>query len=190
MIADNTTGTKRPDGKIFAQSPELWAAVRAHAAPGARVANNPALPERRDALAGQHVLGPARQPLVRVLPAPISRSPSRRCRRTAARRLTRSSLRVFDGNGSADDVKATSPATYGCEIVVVVPQDGAWNNDPFAASPDYRAGRSPRRTLADLCSAWPTQPVRREVASETREPIEALLAPERLGEGVASPRSP
>ena len=27
---------------------------------------------------------------------------------------------------------------YACDVVVVVPQDGAWNNDPFAASPDYR----------------------------------------------------
>ena len=27
---------------------------------------------------------------------------------------------------------------YGCDVVVVVPQDKAWANDPFAASPDYR----------------------------------------------------
>ena len=27
---------------------------------------------------------------------------------------------------------------YGCEVVVLVPQDKAWDNDPFAASPDYR----------------------------------------------------
>ena len=45
---------------------------------------------------------------------------------------------MFDGTGSADDVKALA-TTYGCETVVVAPQDGAWNNDPFAASPDYRA---------------------------------------------------
>ncbi len=27
---------------------------------------------------------------------------------------------------------------FACDVVVVVPQDGAWNNDPFAASADYR----------------------------------------------------
>ena len=27
---------------------------------------------------------------------------------------------------------------YACDVVVVVPQDKAWTNDPFAASPDYR----------------------------------------------------
>jgi len=27
---------------------------------------------------------------------------------------------------------------YGCEVVVLVPQDKAWDDDPFAASPDYR----------------------------------------------------
>jgi len=27
---------------------------------------------------------------------------------------------------------------YGCEVAVVVPQDKTWDNDPFAASPDYR----------------------------------------------------
>ncbi len=27
---------------------------------------------------------------------------------------------------------------YGCEVVVIVPQDKAWTNDPFAASADYR----------------------------------------------------
>ena len=32
--------------------------------------------------------------------------------------------------------------TFGCDVVVVVPQDGAWKNDPFAASPDYRLAES------------------------------------------------
>ena len=27
---------------------------------------------------------------------------------------------------------------YSCEVVVVVPQDKAWDNDPFAESPEYR----------------------------------------------------
>ena len=31
-----------------------------------------------------------------------------------------------------------------CNVVVVVPQDGAWNKDPFAASADYRLAESSR----------------------------------------------
>ena len=27
---------------------------------------------------------------------------------------------------------------YGCDVVVLVPQDKAWDHDPFAAGPDYR----------------------------------------------------
>ena len=41
MIRSNIAGTPAADGRIFAQTPELWAAVRRHAAPAARVANNP-----------------------------------------------------------------------------------------------------------------------------------------------------
>jgi len=46
-------------------------------------------------------------------------------------------IRVFAGEGTAADVSDMA-TRYGCEVVVVVPQDKAWNNDPFAASADYR----------------------------------------------------
>jgi hypothetical protein len=46
-------------------------------------------------------------------------------------------LRVFGGEGTPDDVRDLA-AKYGCDVVVVVPQDKAWDHDPFAASPDYR----------------------------------------------------
>ena len=41
MIRSNVDGTPTPDGAVFAQTPELWSAVRRYAAPTARVANNP-----------------------------------------------------------------------------------------------------------------------------------------------------
>src|SRR5580692_11668466 len=41
MIRSNIDGTPAPDGAVFAQTPELWRAVRRYAAPTARVANNP-----------------------------------------------------------------------------------------------------------------------------------------------------
>ncbi len=50
-------------------------------------------------------------------------------------------IRVFAGEGTAADVNDMAKQ-YGCEIVVVVPQDKAWNNDPLAASPDYRLAES------------------------------------------------
>ncbi|MFY9895317.1 MAG: hypothetical protein WAK63_14425 [Xanthobacteraceae bacterium] len=46
-------------------------------------------------------------------------------------------IRVFAGGGTAADVSDMA-TRYGCEVVVVVPQDGAWTRDPFAASADYR----------------------------------------------------
>jgi hypothetical protein len=46
-------------------------------------------------------------------------------------------LRVFDGKGTSSDVQDLA-TKYGCDVVVLVPQDKAWDQDPFAASPDYR----------------------------------------------------
>ncbi len=41
MIRSNIIGHGATDDRVFAQSPELWAAVRRYAPPTARVANNP-----------------------------------------------------------------------------------------------------------------------------------------------------
>jgi hypothetical protein len=46
-------------------------------------------------------------------------------------------IRVFAGQGSAADVDAMA-TEFACDVVVVVPQDGAWTKDPFAASSTYR----------------------------------------------------
>jgi hypothetical protein len=46
-------------------------------------------------------------------------------------------VRVFDGEGTPDDIRDMA-AKYGCDVVVIAPLDKAWDNDPFAASPDYR----------------------------------------------------
>ena len=47
-------------------------------------------------------------------------------------------LRVFDGNGTSNDVHDLA-TKYSCDGVVLVPQDRAWDHDPFAAGPDYLA---------------------------------------------------
>jgi hypothetical protein len=135
-IRDAITGQPRPGGKIFAQTPELWDAVRRYAPPGARVANNPLylrdvtpwpvniswalLADRSSCFAGRE-LALALAPL----PPP---------RREA---INAQFIRVFAGEGTAADVSDMA-TRYGCEVVVLVPQDKAWDNDPFATSPAYR----------------------------------------------------
>jgi hypothetical protein len=41
VVADNVVGRKLPSSEAFAQTPEMWAAVRRHTAPDERIANNP-----------------------------------------------------------------------------------------------------------------------------------------------------
>jgi hypothetical protein len=110
--------------------------VRRYAGPSARVANNPLylqdltpwpvnigwalLANRSSCFAGREMtLAYASLP--------------------AARReaLDAQFIRVFAGRGMPDDVEDLA-RKYSCDVVVVVPQDGAWdNNDFFAASRDY-----------------------------------------------------
>ncbi len=140
MIRSNVDGTPKPDGDVFAQTPELWKAVRHYAAPTARVANNPLfledltpwpanmswalLADRSSCFAGRE-LALALAPLAAV-------------RREA---INAQFVRVFDGKGTPEDVSDLA-TKYGCDVVVVVAQDKAWNDDPFASSPDYRLAES------------------------------------------------
>jgi hypothetical protein len=136
MIRSNVAGHVVPDAPTFAQAPELWAAARRHAGPTARVANNPlylqdltpwpanmswALLANRDSCFAGRELALAFAPL------------------PAARReaINQEFIDVFAGRGTPDDVRDLA-GLYRCDVVVLVPQDGAWANDPFAASLDYR----------------------------------------------------
>ncbi len=136
MIASNIAGTSAADAQIFAQAPELWAAVRRYAPPTARVANNPLylqdltpwsanmswalLANRSSCFAG-------REMALAFAPLPPDRREA----------INAQFIRVFAGQGSAGDVDAMATG-FACDVAVVVPQDGAWTKDPFAASPDYR----------------------------------------------------
>jgi hypothetical protein len=136
MVKSNVEGTPAADGAVFAQTPELWTAVRRHAAPAARVVNNPLslrdltpwpanmswalLANRSSCFAGRELA---------LALAPLSKD----MLETVNAQFTR----VFAGEGTPVDI-ADMAKKYACDVVVVVPQDGAWNNDPFAASPDYR----------------------------------------------------
>jgi hypothetical protein len=140
MIYGNWRGSAAADQAVFAQTPELWTAVRRHAPPGARVANNPLflqdltpwpaniswalLADRSSCFAG------------RELAIPFAALPPER--RDA---INDQFIRLFAGEARSGDVGELA-TTYGCDVVVVVPQDGAWANDPFAASADYRLAES------------------------------------------------
>jgi len=136
MIRSNIAGHAVPDGQAFAQAPELWAAVRRYAGPTARVANDPLylqnltpwpaniswalLADRASCFAGRELA---------LALASLS----------AARReaINQQFVRVFAGRGEPDDIRDLA-GLYRCDVVVLVPQDGAWADDPFAASLDYR----------------------------------------------------
>ena len=136
IVRGNIVGHDQPEAKAFAQTPDLWAAVRRHAAPQERVGNNPLslrgvtpwpidiswalLSDRRSCYAGREFAL-----VFTALPA---------ARRAA---IDAQFIRLFAGEGSADDVRDLA-TRYGCRVVVVTPADGAWSRDPFASSPLYR----------------------------------------------------
>jgi hypothetical protein len=132
-VRDNVIAPPRPPGaNVFAEAPDLWAAARRYTGPAARIANNPnfladltpwpaniswaLLANRSSCFAG------------------LALAPLPRERRA---QIDAEFLWVFDGEGTPNDVHDLA-TRYGCEAVLLVPQDKAWDHDPFAAGPDYR----------------------------------------------------
>ncbi len=139
-VHDAIAGRPRPGGQMLAQTPELWNAVRRYAPPGALVANNPLF--LRDVtpwpvniswalLANRSSCFAGREMALAFAPLPPPRREA----------IDAQFIRVFAGEGTAADVSEMAKQ-YGCEVVVVVPQDKAWTRDPFATSPDYRLAES------------------------------------------------
>jgi hypothetical protein len=136
FMRENLQGRPSRSAALFAETPEMWAAVRRHVAPGQRVGNNPLafwdatswpinaswalLADRPSCYAGW-VFGHA---FVALPPVEIDGIDAR-------------FTRVFAGDGTADDVHLLA-TRYQCHVVVVTVEDGAWQRDPFVASPDYR----------------------------------------------------
>jgi hypothetical protein len=135
-LHDNIASPQRPpDAEVFAEAPDLWAAVRRHAAPAARIANNPLflqdltpwpvniswalLANRSSCFAGIEMAIPF---------APLS--PERR------QAINAQFARVFGGAAKAADIHDMA-TTYRCDVVVIVPQDKAWEDNAFAAASDY-----------------------------------------------------
>ena len=136
LIRYDVVGRITPAAAQFAESPELWAAVRRHTASDERIANNPLflqdmtpwpvniswalLSHRPSCFAGQETsyvytsLGPVR-----------------------TEDINRQFIRLFAGGGSPADVEDLA-WRYNCRVIVVSASDGAWTRDLFAASPLYR----------------------------------------------------
>src|SRR5580700_6295884 len=136
MIRSNVDGTPTPDGSVFAQAPELWQAVRRYAAPTARVANNPLFLQDLTPwpaniswalIANRSSCFAGRELALALAPLPDARREA----------IDAQFVRVFAGEGTPGDISDMAKK-YVCDVVVVVPQDKAWTNDPFATSPDYR----------------------------------------------------
>jgi hypothetical protein len=136
LIRSDMAGRHEADAKLFAQTPEMWAAVRRHAGPGERVANNPLfladmtlwpvdiswalLADRRSCFAGRELA------LVYAsLPRP------------QLDEIDAQFIRVFAGKADPGDIEDLA-TKYGCRLVVLTSADGAWTSDPFAADPRYR----------------------------------------------------
>jgi hypothetical protein len=134
-LRENAVGTSTPQGRVFARTPELWAAVRRHSGAGERVANNPLfldrmtpwpgniswalLSNRRSCFAGDQLV--------------LAFAPLPRARREA---IQKQFINVFAGDPAADDIRELANR-YDCALAVVTAADGAWAKDPFAASPLY-----------------------------------------------------
>jgi len=144
LMRENVIVAPNPTSKSFAATPALWEAVRRVSGPDERVANNPEfleratpwqaniswalLSDRRSCYAGQLFM----EPFTTLSAVRLAQ-------------IKTQFVRVFSGDADAEDV-ATLVTQYECNVVVLTPQDGAWNHDPFAASSYYR--------LADASPAW------------------------------------
>jgi hypothetical protein len=135
MIYYYVAGTPTAEAQAFAKTPELWAAVRRHTKPDERLANNPLFLQRMTPwpvniswalLADRSSCFAGRELALAFAPLP-------RQRREA---IDAQFVRIFDGNGTAEEV-AEMRTRYACQVVVVTADDKAWDNDPFSASPHF-----------------------------------------------------
>lgn len=136
LLRNNLRGDPLPSAHTFAAAPQMWAAVRRHAGVSERIANNPLylanmtpwpvniswalMANRRSCYAGKELAIPF---------APIP----------AARRevIEAQFVRVFAGEAAAGDIEELA-TRFQCDVIVVTPQDGAWQRDPFATGTVYR----------------------------------------------------
>lgn len=135
LLRSNAVGQASADAARFRDAPALWAAMRRHTAPDERIASNPRMTEslvpwpislswalladRRSCFAGPELA------LAFTQLSPEARE--------AASNLFD---RVFAGAGTDADLAALVQ-DFNCRVFMIMPGDGAWNRDPFAARPEF-----------------------------------------------------
>jgi hypothetical protein len=136
LAREDLFASPTPSERAFADAPALWQAVRRHTSMDERVVNNPSFLADATpwpiniswALLGNRLScygGDDFAIAFAAAPAPS---------RAATRDLFE---RVFAGTARPGDVRAMAER-YGCDVIVLVPQDGAWASDPFSAGDVYR----------------------------------------------------
>lgn len=136
LAREDLFASPTPSERAFADAPALWQAVRRHTSRDERVVNNPSFLADATpwpiniswALLGNRLScygGDDFAIAFAAAPAPA---------RAATRDLFE---RVFAGTARPGDVRAMAER-YGCDVIVLVPQDGAWASDPFSAGDVYR----------------------------------------------------
>jgi hypothetical protein len=135
MIYYYATGNAVAEAQAFGQTPELWAAVRRHTKSDDRLANNPLFLQHMTPwpvniswalLADRSSCFAGRELALAFAPLPRQRRES----------INEQFVRIFEGKWTAADI-AEMTTRYACQVVVVTPDDGAWNNDPFSAAANY-----------------------------------------------------
>ncbi len=136
MIHYNFAGDATPAGQAFAQSPQMWAAVRQHATPNARVGNNPLFLQDMTPwpVNISWALLANRSSCFAGLELTLAYAPLTRERRET---INAQFIRVFEGQSTAEDISDLA-SKYGCEVVALTVHDKAWDADPFASSANYR----------------------------------------------------
>ncbi|NVO17027.1 MAG: hypothetical protein HXX10_23630 [Rhodoplanes sp.] len=136
LVRSDLAGTETASSRALAGTAEMWAAVRRHAGPAERIANNPLFladltpwPVNLSwaLLANRSSCFPGRELALAYAPLPPARRDA----------IDAQFVRVFAGTGTAEDIFDLAERS-GCRVAVVTPQDGAWTRDLFAASPLYR----------------------------------------------------
>lgn len=136
LIHGNFAGHPQPGARSFALAPELWSKVREYAGLRERVANNPLALDHMTPWPdniGWSLLSDRRSCYATwELTQVYTSLPHDRLKA-----IDNQFVRVFAGDGSADDVRELA-GIYDCRVVVITPDDGAWNKDPFKDSGFYR----------------------------------------------------
>ena len=135
QIALNLKGKPSAEAQRFADSVQMWKAVRRYAGPTDRVADNPLF------LMTMTIPVNPSWALLSDRPSCYSGWETARVYVDLPRRrieaLDQQFINVFGGDGTPQDIRQMAEQ-YGCRVVVLAASDGAWDDDPFDESPDYR----------------------------------------------------